>query len=71
MTEPELCQTLHQLIRLKYPDDNPVRFLNQMGPTYRAEAYQRLRKAIDAGETITIETLWGTPLHPTLWRLPT
>lgn len=70
MTEPELCQKLHTLIRLKF-DEAPSVVLARMGQTWQAMAYQRLRKAIDAGETITIETLWGTPLHPNLWRLPT
>ena len=70
MTEPELCQKLHTLIRLKF-EEAPSVVLARMGPQWQAMAYQRLRKAIDAGETITIETLWGTPLHPNLWRLPT
>jgi len=68
MTEPELCQKLHTLIRLKY-EESPQVVINRMGPTWTARAYQLLRKADDAGETITIETLWGTPLHPNLWRL--
>jgi len=69
MTEPELTYTLHQLIRLKYPDEPPAKLINRMGPSWTGEAYARLRAAEANGETITIETLWGTPLHPTLWRL--
>lgn len=68
MTEPELATTLHTLIRLKF-NEPPQQVINRMGPAWRAEACQRIRKAADAGETITIETLWGTPLHPNLWRL--
>ena len=69
MTEPELTSVLHRLIRLKFETQEPLTIMNRMGPSWVAEAFVRLRKAIDAGETITIETLWGPPGAPNLWRL--
>ena len=67
MSEPKLTTMLHQLIRLKF-DESPQAVLTRMGPAWRAEAYLRLREAIDSGEAVTIESLWGSPTHPKVWR---
>lgn len=69
MTDDELHAVLLTLIKLKFETQNPSSVYHRMGPTWRQHAIGILRKAIDSGEAPTIETLWGTPKHPKVWRL--
>jgi hypothetical protein len=68
ITEPELTAIFLRLIALKFETGNPTTILNRMGPTWRAYGMQTLRQAVERGDTITIETLWGTPNEPRHWR---
>lgn len=69
MTDDQLNAMLLTLIKLKFETLSPATVYHRMGPTWRRHAIGILRKAVENGDTPTIETLWGTPNDPKIWRL--